>query len=214
MSLDVPQSDLTTEQLAKITGFRRELADALDAALAASDAAAGGFNGIAAGTDQYGEGINMPEGQVDNYSDPSIASKTIIVWKGADNISTLLTGIDATGVDDDTLFFFVNAEGEGHEDCGQVILAHQHEDSLENNRIICPGHHPVVVPAGGVLPMLRRGGKWRPITANGWAKIAHIQSLCLYPNLQIGTPLAPLSARGRRPSSASTAPTCAFAATR
>jgi hypothetical protein len=144
------------------------------------------------GADQFGAGVNMDEGRVDNYSDPELATKNIIIWKGADNMSTVLTGISSTGIAEGDQRLFLNDTESGW-DCGQVILKHEDTNSTAANRFVCPGKHDVVVPSYGALRLIYKGSRWHAITENGWSKIAHTQALCLYPNLQIGAAGTPIS---------------------
>jgi hypothetical protein len=143
--------------------------------------------------DPFGGGVNMPEGVVNNYTDPSIASKSFLIWKGADNQGTILTGIDSTGVSPGDVKFFLNLSESGI-DAGNVVIRHQDTGSSATNRIVTPDTHEYMCPCFGLTILIYGSDlRWHIATESGWAKKVVTQALHFYPNMQVGTNASPIS---------------------
>lgn len=138
---------------------------------------------------QYDEAANEDPAEIDDWSDPAIATNTAIVWKGADWPATRFTGIDATGVVAGDVRIFLNLSVSGI-DCGQVVLKHDHSGSSQNNRILCPGCKDFYIPVYGAVVMVYQaaipgvtGSRWCVVDSKGWAGSSVMQSLNIYPSL-------------------------------
>lgn len=152
-------------------------------------------------------GANMPEGQIDNYADPSLATHSLLWFKGADNQGTRLTGMDSTGVAPGSVRAFVNLAllGVGQCDAGTVTLIDENDplalNSLAVNRFKlggCTSHTCPILgmtlmvygPSADIAPADRR---WVLLSDNGMEQRTVTQSLQFYPNLHAGTVEVPLT---------------------
>jgi len=151
------------------------------------------------GPDPFGAGVNMPEGYINDYLDPSMAAFSLLWFKGADNAGTLLTGIDSADVEPGAIRVFVNlpAVGLGQRDSGTVVLVDESQpeslNSLPTNRIQCPGTMNFTCAMWSTVILLRGfDDRWHVVSEGGWNQRTVTQALNLYPNMQVGTAAAPI----------------------
>lgn len=150
------------------------------------------------------EGSNMPPGYIANFTQPGLADHTNLEWRGADNQSTVLTGIDATGVPEGAIRIFNNATLSPG-DAGSVILLDEVDarvtagpyESLPANRICTPSQMDYKVGKQGVCVLQRRRNKdgelrWMVLSGDARKTWLWVQGLAFYPHLQVGTVVAPV----------------------
>jgi hypothetical protein len=165
-------------------------------------AVAGGDGVLVVGADQFGAIANMPTNVINNYDDASIPTADVLIWKGADNEGTILTGMESYGLTAGKLRYFFNPSI-SEQDVGTVTLKHEHAGSDPENRFACPGEvdyqvdiHAVTIMMrgykGGVDPLTCGDPRWVIVGTSKFKKVL-TQALHLFPNLQVGTPAAPLS---------------------
>lgn len=156
--------------------------------------------------DPFGTGVNMPVGYINDYFDASIVAYSRLLWKGADNQGTWLTGIDPTdgnghSVPDGAWRVFENLSDSGI-DVGQVGIKDESSAEAQNSRaecrVVCPGGSDYMAPIAGLTFLQRgvnKGGdpRWLVRDVNGWLRKAITQSLQIYPGMQVGTNESPLS---------------------
>lgn len=138
---------------------------------------------IPIGADQW-PGGNMPEGTINDYSDPDMLTHGMLIIKGADNSGTALTGIDSTGFVAGDVLWMINLSQSGV-DVGMVELFHEDTRSLPANRIQSPGAVPCYVNQyGGIMLIYGADSRWHPVTQgtkyNGYVRIC---ALHLFPNV-------------------------------
>ena len=148
----------------------------------------------------YGPGVNMPAGYNHNWTQPGLTNHTNLEWRGADNLSTVLTGIDATDIAEGAVRIFNNATNSPG-DAGSVVLVDEGDPraagSLAPNRICTPNQmdHKVGKQESCVLQRRRNNNgdlRWVVLAGTARKMWLWVQSLGLYPHLQVGTPAAPV----------------------
>lgn len=136
---------------------------------------------------------NLPAGRSNNFVIPNLQTHPIIEIHGADNQGTILTGIDATGILPGMVRILMDTQAAGQQDAGTFSLTHEDDDSLEDNRVICPNQTDYVGPPNGITILVRGNDqRWHVGGTNGRAYRAIVQSLQLYPKCRIGN-VTPLS---------------------
>ncbi len=136
-------------------------------------------------------------GTIHNYSDPNLATHSVLTWEGADNNGTTLTGIDATGTQEGDVRIWTNPSDSGI-DVGTVMLKHEDEGSLAENRFSLPCATDYPASIFGLTPLMRVRNhlgelRWAVLGGTCRHKRALIQSLQIYPGIQIGTAASPIS---------------------
>jgi len=150
--------------------------------------------GAALGDDQGSTAVDYTT----TYTDPDMATAGVLYWRGNDNQGSTLRSMNPSTLAVGSIRYFINPSTSGI-DVGTVTL--KHEDTTgttATHRFCCPGAADYQVPIFGVTILIRGynetgGERWLVVGQNGHAKKALIQSLQLYPNLQVGTPGSPVS---------------------
>ncbi len=153
----------------------------------------------------FGPGANMPTGYIANWTQPGLATHTNLVWRGADNQATVVTGIDATGIAEGAVRIFNNATLSPG-DAGSVVLLDQSDPranagpwaSDPDNRICTPLQLPYKCDKQQPLVVQRRRDetdqvRWYVLMGAARKVFLQVQALGLYPHLQVGSPAAPIS---------------------
>ena len=153
---------------------------------------------------QGGAGGNLPTLDINNWAPPDLQTNSFIVTRGADNEGSRITGIDATGITDGAVRFFVNLPtgASPPTDSGTLTFVHESSSSTAANRIQTPGAVDCTFPIYSVVGIVYGGldgtdptpvKRWRLLGSCGWTAQAKTQRLQFYPICGHGTGGAPIT---------------------